>query len=533
MKFTYSHTTGMHRAPLALAALTLALLLGACGGGGSGVTPTSSPTSTTQSAIGTVTGFGSVYVDGVKIEDASAPVTRENWDGTMSNVALQLGHHVRVAHDGLGTASSVTVDAAVIGSVSAVNATSNTLTVAGQLVKVNADATSALPVTVYGGINASGVTYTALVDVATNDLVQVHGNAVYNSTTKAYELQATRIEAQATGTAPLVMGSVTALDATAKTFKINGLLVNYSAATLVPVAATLTNDQPVVVWGKAGSLSNVSGSSTLTAARVRLTRANASGTAASGLTQLSGLVSKYDATAKTLEIQGVTVNVANATVTPATSTLANSNFVDIKGSFGTDGVVTATDVRIRQQSTLADTARINLGGVISSFVDSNSYVVRGIPVDASTATVAPTCTGVTFANGVYVNVVAKAQAGTAVVLATNVSCLPPPPFAMRDLQGAASLVDQTAKTFTLTLSSNSSVKQSVSWSDLTVFTGVTAAELSTTTLPLRVSGYLNSSNVLVAREIRLNGQATQDAFTPISVNQANMGWGKYHLMPRH
>jgi hypothetical protein len=517
---------------VALAALTLSLMLGACGGGGSGAN-TTTPTSTTQSAIGTVTGFGSVYVDGVKIEDATAAVTRENWDGTLSNVALQLGHHVRVAHDGNGTASSVVVDAAVIGSVSAVDVTNNTLTVAGQLVKVNADATSTLPVTVYGGTNGSGLTYTALADVAANDLVQVHGNAVYNSTTKVYELQATRIEAQVLGTAPLVMGAVTALDATAKTFKINGLLVNYSAATVVPVAATLANDQPVVVWGKAGSLSNASGTPTLTASRVRLTRANAAGTAAPGLTQLSGLVSKYDATAKTLEIQGVTVNVANATVTPASSTLANSNFVDIKGSFGADGAVTATEVRIRQQSTLADTARINLGGVISSFVDSSSYVVRGIPVDASTATVAPTCTGVTFADGVYVNVVAKAQAGTAVVLATNVSCLPPPPFAMRDLLGAASAVDQTAKTFTLTLSNNSSVKQSVLWSDLTVFTGITAAELATTTSPLRVSGYLTPSNVLVAREIRLNGQAIQDVFTPISVNQANLGWGKYRMMPRH
>jgi hypothetical protein len=83
------------------------------------------------------------------------------------------------------------------------------------------------------------------------------------------------------------------------------------------------------------------------------------------------------------------------------------------------------------------------------------------------------------------------------------------------------------------LSNNSSVKQSVLWSDLTVFTGITAAELATTTSPLRVSGYLTPSNVLVAREIRLNGQAIQDVFTPISVNQANLGWGKYRMMPRH
>jgi hypothetical protein len=221
-------------------------------------------------------------------------------------------------------------------------------------------------------------------------------------------------------------------------------------------------------------------------------------------------------------------------VTPSVNTLANSNFVDIKGSLGADGVVIATDVRIRQQSTVADTARINLGGVISAFVDSSSYVVRGVPVDASTATLAPACTGVTMADGVYVDVVAKAQAGTAVVLASSVSCLPPPPFAMRDLMGTASTVNQSAKTFSLTLSNNSTQKQSVLWSDLTVFTGITAADLATTTSVIRVVGYLTSSNVLVAREIRVNGIANQDVFTPGSAaSGTTIGWGKYRMMPRH
>lgn len=152
----------------------------------------------------------------------------------------------------------------------------------------------------------------------------------------------------------------------------------------------------------AGSQSEQRQWHTLKAARVRLTRVNTTTTVV-GKTQISGLVSKYDATAKTLVIDGITINVAGATVTPTSRTLANNNFVDIKVSFGADGVVVATDVRIRQQSTIADTAKINLGGVISSFVDSTSYVVRGVPVDASVATLGASCTGVTLADGVYVN----------------------------------------------------------------------------------------------------------------------------------
>ncbi len=535
MKTMQHPPVGLCHTQLALAGITLSLLLSACGGGSvtgansSTGTSTGSLASSVQLASGTVTGFGSVYVDGVKLEDATAPVTRENWDGSLSNVALKLGHHVRVAHDGLGLASSVNVDAAVIGSVSAVDTTTNTLTVAGQSVKVNTDSTSALPVTVFGGTNAVGTTYTTLSDVAANDLVQVHGSAVYNSATKVYELQATRIEAQIAGTAPSVMGMVASIDTTAKTFKINGLLVDYSAATLVPGTSTLANDLSVVVWGKPGSLSSVSGTPTLKAARVRLTRANTTGTTTVvGKTQISGLVSKYDATAKTLVIDGITVNVATATVTPTSNTLADNNFVDVKGSFNADGVVLATDVRIRQQSTLADTARINLGGVISSFVDSTSYVVRGVPVDASAATLGASCTGVTLADGVYINVEAKAQVDTAVVLASNVNCLPTlPTFAMRELLGTVSLVNQTAKTLTLTGAGSMTQTQLVLWSDQTVFTGLTATDLTTTTNALRVEGYLNSSNVLVAREIRLDGQADQDRFTPPSRDDVKVGWGKY------
>ncbi len=518
MKNIQNRSISLGRIPTTLVGVTLSVLLAACGGGGGAVA--SLPTGAVQLASGTVTGFGSVYVDGIKIEDATASVRRENRDGSFSNVALKLGHRVRVEHDGL-TASSVNVDAAVIGLVSAVDTANNTLTVAGQLVKVNADSTtSIMPVTVYGGINTAGVSYTALTDVSANDLVQVYGSAVYNSA--VYELQATRIEAQSTNTGTSVMGTVSNIDTTAKTFKINGLQVNYSAATVVPMASTLTNDQPVVVWGS--SLSNTSGTPTLTASRVRLTRASL-GTVALGKTQLSGLVSKYDAFAKTLEIDGIIINVASATVTPVVNTLADNSFVDIKGSFNSTGVVVATTVRIRQQNTGTDTARINLGGVISSFVDSTSFVVRGVPVDASMAT-----TRCVLADGVYVDVVAKAQAGTAVVLASTVNCLPAPStFSMRESEGTASMVNQTAQTFTLIHDGRT---QTVLWSDQTVFTGITAANLATTA-KLKVVGYINSSNVLVARDIHLDGQDDHDAFTSLSLDDDKTGWGKYKTKKSH
>jgi len=159
--------------------LLMALLLQGCGGSGSSNIAASG--STNQVANGVVTGFGSVFVDGAEIEDANASVVTENADGSFSNSVLQMGQRIRVNYDGKGTASKVTVDAAVIGSVSAIDTTALTLTVAGQRISINADLATG-PLTVWGG------GYSSISDVASNDLVEVHGSPVYNSTTSSYKV---------------------------------------------------------------------------------------------------------------------------------------------------------------------------------------------------------------------------------------------------------------------------------------------------------------------------------------------------------
>lgn len=116
-----SHTPSKWARGASALCLALVLVLQACGGGST--TPISSSGTSSQIANGVVTGFGSVFVDGVEIEDANASVVTENHDGTTTNTVLQMGHRVRVAHDGKGTASTVTLDAAVIGTVSVKDAT--------------------------------------------------------------------------------------------------------------------------------------------------------------------------------------------------------------------------------------------------------------------------------------------------------------------------------------------------------------------------------------------------------------------------
>jgi Domain of unknown function (DUF5666) len=518
-----THGSAVRRSPVAMAAAAVALsaVLAACGGGGgdSGSLAVNNPVG--ELASGIVTGFGSVYVDGVKLEDAKAATVTLNADGTTTNTALRLGQRVRAEHDGKGTASRVVVDAAVIGAVSVVDATAGTFKVAGQTVKANADS-AAGPVTVYAG------GYTALADVAATDLVEVHGTPVYDSVTKVYTVQATRIEKRTSIAAVRVTGAVSALDTTAKTFVLNGVTVSYGSATLLPASAALAVGQSVVVWAK----TYVSGT-TLAASGVRVVTGAKSDLPAATVAQLAGVVSQYDAVAGSFQVSGVTVKLASATtIMPSSKTVGNNAYVQVGGTVQADGSLLATAVRIRQSDTVDDAARIRLNGAISSLVNSTSFVVRGVPVDAPASALQSSCTGITLADGVVVDVVATPQTGTDVVLASRVDCRSAnavtPAVTIRELRGVPSVVDATAKTFTLTTTRLSSVTtQSVSWTDQTVWgSTLTAATLASQTA-VAVEGYLDSAGVLIARELRVPGTRDADAYDLSSATGLEKGWGRY------
>jgi hypothetical protein len=500
-----------------LSALCLVLVLQACGGSSN---TADNSTGTSQVASGAVTGFGSVFVDGVELEDANASVVTENHDGTTRNTVLQMGQRVRVAHNGKGTASTVTLDAAVIGTVSAKDVTAKTLTVAGQKVKVVTDAT-------VGAITVFGGGYSSIDDVvAGTDLVEVHGTPVYDSISKSYVVNATRIAKVTESTGRMqVAGTISNLDATAKTFSLNGLTVNYATATLRPSSASLANGTVVTAYAP---LSAVSGS-TVTASNLKVNRLQDSTLSVSNA-QIGGQVSKYDGTAKTFEVQSVKVTIIDATtINPNGKTVADGAYVKVTGTVGTDGSLTAANIQVREQSTSSDLATVKLIGVISDFVDNTSFVVRGVPVDASGINIGEKCPNVTLANNVEVTVTATQQADTPVVLATNLICKAQATVVIRPVDGTASGVDSTAKTFTLTLT-NTTTTQAVQWNSSTTFVGVTAITLDKSTV--RVEGYLSGST-LVARTVVNTSTAIgntprlDDAPFRTSADSATESWARY------
>ncbi|HEU5296562.1 MAG TPA: DUF5666 domain-containing protein [Burkholderiaceae bacterium] len=126
-------------------AATVALVLSACGGGGS-----SSPSSATLSGAspgatssGTVTAFGSVFVNGHEFDTTNARVIDDDAGTTGSTSSLEVGMSVDVRASALSSdrtpaAAEIHVHPLVRGVVDGSDATAGTLTVMGQTVQLTA-----------------------------------------------------------------------------------------------------------------------------------------------------------------------------------------------------------------------------------------------------------------------------------------------------------------------------------------------------------------------------------------------------------
>jgi len=134
-----------------LVTMTVALAIAGCGGGNetvAGIDARGNPVASAVAARGAITGFGSVIVNGVTYDTSSATFTIDGSDGLQSDLAV--GDVIvligTVEADGTSpTALSITFDDAVEGPITAIDSVAQTLTVLGQLVRIDAETGSALP----------------------------------------------------------------------------------------------------------------------------------------------------------------------------------------------------------------------------------------------------------------------------------------------------------------------------------------------------------------------------------------------------
>lgn len=480
-------------------ALVLAHLLAACGGGeiagvgsgGSGL------------ASGTVSGFGSIYVDGVEIEDAQASTLAENADGSTTTVAAKLGQRVSVLQASTGVASRVMIEPAVVGTVSQIDAGCSSLMVAGQLVSVNSGMAKG-PLTVFGG------GYLALSDVALGDALEIHGIRSPAAAGSGVAVMASRIEKLAGLDAVRVTGEVSQVNVAAATFYIGSLQVQHASLSVVPNVALVANGVQVTVWGKA--MAGASGPA-ITASRIRLAPAVQADAAVGSQAQYSGFVSAYDAKAGSFAVQGVMVRLQGLQVLPSTAALADGVYVRVRGFLAGDGSLTAQSVNVQQAAGTDSFGQVRLSGSIGAFLNTASFVVRNVAVDASAINTATACPGTVLASGTFVEVSATQQAGTDVVKAVSLACPAAsvlPAFAMRQYQGTASAVITADRSLALLQGGNASLV--VRWNAQTAFNGLSAASLNGASVVLEA--YADGSGQLIAREIRSPGQQEADRFDP-------------------
>lgn len=475
-----------------LCALTCALstaVLVACGGGGGGAGDTTSqapatpapsaPGASTASVVdGTITGFGSVIIDGQRFDDSLAKVMFANRpDAQTAGTLGDLHTGMRVQGELKdGVLQNLVVNFALVGNVGAVDGAAGTLNVFGQTIKTTT--TGQLP-TVFDGFNS-------LAQLAVGDLVKVSGTVAGDGS-----ITATRIERKAKDGNELyrLSGAVQGLDTTAKTFSLAGntsVTVSYADAKLLPTGAVIENGKLVSVV--AAQAPTASGGKNVLAATVVEIKARK--LPDSSDTTVGGPINDFQSLAS-LRIGDVQVDASTATLKEGTTAadVANGAQAQAHGSIK-DGVMKADWLRVFKNDTALKALLI---GQITDYVSLASFTLRGTVVDASAAKFTKG-SAADVAAGAWVQV--TGQLTPAGVKATEIAVQPPPADKPQRLAGAISGVDLTAKTLTL-------LGTTVKWSD-------------TTKLNLDVKGVATLANGLTVN-VEGSYSATTGVFTATSI----------------
>ena len=284
----------------------IALAISACGGsavvpvltgiGGSGFV-----------ATGTITGFGSVFVNGVEFETSNSLFDIDGSSGSQSDLAV------------------------------------------GMVVQVS------------GSVNDDGVTGTAT-EIRFDDQLQGPVSNLFRNT------DGENLSFVVLGTTVRVNSVDTVFDVTGT---LSGTPFNFD---------TIANNSNVEISG----FFNAAGE--LVATRVELKDVTFN---AASIVELKGTISGLTNT--TFTLSGVTVDASAAALDNLPNGLADGALVEVKGTYDSgSSTVTATRVEGRS-SGVDDTAdKISIEGIVTDYVDDSDFMLNGVRVDASIATLSPT-----------------------------------------------------------------------------------------------------------------------------------------------
>tara|TARA_R110002072_G_scaffold126279_2_gene263074 strand:+ start:1234 stop:2736 length:1503 start_codon:yes stop_codon:yes gene_type:complete len=318
---------------LTCAALTLGLLsFGACsGGGGKGGAGIGG---SGYKADGTVTEFGSVFVNGVEFDTSAAVFEIEGASGSQASLILGMRVQVEATLDASGTkgtATRVTFEDELEGPIPAGGAITEDadqenkdFSILGVAVRVNVDDTT-----------FSGLTYQSL---ALGDSLQISG--FYDA---AGLLRATAVVKKGafTPNASIVeaRGTVASLGANTIGLRVGAttLTVDTTQADLSQVPGGLAVGQVVEAKGTIAS----DAATSILATAVKLSTAFTDG----DTLELEGSVTRF-VSQSDFDVEGTKVNASGATLDPTNFTLALGERVEVEGKLSS-GVLQASIVRSR------------------------------------------------------------------------------------------------------------------------------------------------------------------------------------------
>ncbi len=368
-----------------------ALAVAGCGGGSSSTTgPT---TGAGVKHTGVITGFGSVFVNGVEYETGSSSVTLDGVAGKDSNLKIGMVVTVEgsVNKDGLhGTASSINYADELEGIVTAKNIAADgtgTLTVMGQIVTIDA-------ATVF----ESKVTSIATIgDVAAGNIVEISGYSSGTGTILATRVEVKKAALEADDELE-VKGVIANLDTTAQTFMLGALMVHYGAA---KVEHTLANGLYVEVKSNDPPVNNM---------LMNPTKVEIEGDGKKGVDgksgdefELEGVVSSVNSAKTEFVLNGQTVLVDSGTEFKNGSAdgIVIDAKLEVEGALNADGKLVADEIKFRHESSIEIEAGLDANAtadtitVLGQTVIVNSLTIIIDKQEVCTTSMPQTCSIVT------------------------------------------------------------------------------------------------------------------------------------------
>ena len=376
--------------------LLAALAIVACGGGsdlagvGSGGTGSFS--------VGTITGFGSVFVNGQRYDDVNASVSDE--DGPRNRADLRLGMVVTVqgsvSTSGSATASSIVFDSELLGPVDAgsVNPASRTFAILGQTVVVAAG-------TVFDAQLPLGLS-----SIRAGQTLEVYGfvNPIANTLQAGFIAPGNSLGKYKLG------GIVSSLQTGARTFRIGSATVSYAGLDGAGLAQGLADGVFVKVRLATGA-PNAAGARQATGLRL----SNPS-VADQPSAEIEGLITSFTSPAQ-FSVGTIPVDARNASFPDGTAGLVQGARVEVKGAVAA-GTLLARQVKLEDPKA---ESQIELKGSVSASDNAaKTFVVRGVTVSYAGAVQYQKGSQADLRDGAKVQVKGQVAPNSAIVNASEI-----------------------------------------------------------------------------------------------------------------